>query len=50
MAPGRACFAPVSAPSAFCWERVSDNEIRVTQRWSDEQGTPQQYVIALRRL
>lgn len=50
LAPGKACFDPVEAPSAFCWERVSDTEVRVLQRWSDEQGNPQQYVVALRRL
>lgn len=50
LAPGRACFAPVNAPSAFCWERVSDTEARVVQRWVDEHGAPQQYVVPLRRL
>lgn len=50
LAPGKACFEPVAAPSAFCWERVSDAEVRVTQRWSDDQGKPQQYSVALRRL
>ena len=50
LTPVRACFEPVNAPSAFCWERVSDQEVRVTQRWSDERGAPQQYVVALRRL
>lgn len=47
---GRACFVPVNAPSAFCWERASESEVRVTQRWTDEQGKPQQYVVSLRRL
>lgn len=50
LAPGKACFVPVSAPSAFCWERVSDNAVHVTQRWTDEAGTPQSYVVPLRRL
>jgi hypothetical protein len=50
MGPGRACFSPVEAPSSFCWERISDLEVHVTQRWSDEKGAPQQYVVPLRRL
>ena len=50
LAPGKACFTPLNAPSAFCWERVSDAEARVTQRWTDEHGRPQQYVVQLRRL
>jgi hypothetical protein len=48
--PGKACFSPVNAPSSFCWERVSDTEVHVTQRWADEKGLPQQYAIVLRRL
>jgi hypothetical protein len=50
LTPGRACFAPVKAPSSFCWERVSDSEVHVTQRWSDENGDSQVYVVPLRRL
>lgn len=50
LSPGKACFEPVDAPSAFCWERVSDSEVRVLQKWSDDQGNPQQYVVSLRRL
>lgn len=47
--PGKACFEPVNAPSSFCWERKSDTEVHVTQRWKDEKGAPQEYVVPLRR-
>ena len=47
--PGKACFEPVNAPSSFCWERKSDTEVHVTQRWTDESGAPQEYVVPLRR-
>lgn len=47
--PGKACFVPISAPSSFCWERKSDTEVQVTQRWTDESGLLQQYEVALRR-
>jgi hypothetical protein len=50
LVPGNACFAPVNAPSSFCWERVSNSEVHVTQRWSDEKGAPHEYVVPLRRL
>jgi hypothetical protein len=50
LAPGKACFEPVNAPSSFCWERISDTAATVTQHWTDEQGKPQQYVLPLRRL
>lgn len=50
LSPARACFDPVSAPSAFCWERVDAQTITVTQRWTDAEGKPQSYVITLRRL
>jgi hypothetical protein len=50
LAPGKACFVPINAPSSFCWERVSDREARVTQKWTDEKGAPQEYSIPLRRL
>ena len=50
LAPGKACFRPVNAPSSFCWERTSDTTAQVTQRWTDEHGVQQQYVVPLRRL
>lgn len=46
----KACFTPVNAPSAFCWQRISEREVHVTQRWTDAEGQAQQYVIPLRRL
>jgi hypothetical protein len=50
LVPGRACFMPVTAPSSFCWERLSASSAQVTQRWTDEHGKAQQYVVSLRRL
>ena len=50
LAKDRACFSPVNAPSAFCWELVSESELQVTQRWTGEDGSPQEYVVPLRRL
>jgi hypothetical protein len=47
---GKACFAPVNAPSAFSWERLSGSAVQVTQRWIDSDGQAQQYIIPLRRL
>lgn len=47
---GKACFTPINAPSAFCWTRTSDSIVEVTQRWTDEHGKPQAYVMKLRRL
>ena len=48
--PGKACFSPIKAPSSFCWEQISESLVHVTQRWSDEKGNPQQFVMPLRRL
>ena len=50
LVPGKACFSPVNAPSSFCWERKSDKLVHVTQRWTDESGKLQEYVIPLHRL
>lgn len=50
LVPGKACFVPVNAPSSFCWELLSPSAAQVTQRWTDEHGKPQQYVVPLRRL
>ncbi len=49
IAPGKACFSPVNAPSSFCWERKSASEIHVTQRWTDESGKQQEYVVPMHR-
>lgn len=50
VAPGKACFVPVNAPSSFCWERLSPTSVQVTQRWTDEHGVAQQFAVPLRRL
>ena len=50
LAPGKACFAPINAPSSFCWERLSETSAQVTQRWTDEHGETRQSVVPLRRL
>lgn len=50
VAAARACFEPVSAPSAFCWERTDADTITVTQRWTDADGKPQSYAIVLHRV
>ncbi len=50
LSAGKACFSPVNAPSSFCWEQISDTLVHVTQRWSDAQGKPQEYVVPLQRL
>ncbi len=49
LSPGKACFSPVNAPSSFCWERKSDKQVHVTQRWTDESGIHQEYVISMHR-
>ncbi len=46
----RACFEPISAPSAFCWERTDADTITVTQRWNDADGQPQSTAIVLQRV
>ncbi|UJF23236.1 hypothetical protein [Shewanella sp. OMA3-2] len=50
ISPGKACFEPINAPSSFCWESTSDSTVEVTQRWKDESGTEQKYVVPMRRL
>jgi len=46
----KACFEPVNAPSAFCWERAAPNSVTVTQRWTDGEGKEQSFVITLERV
>lgn len=48
--PGKACFMPLNAPSSFCWEQINSSTVHVTQSWQGEDGTPQQFVMPLRRL
>lgn len=49
LAPGRACFEPVQAPSSFCWHRVDDDHVEVVQRWADGEGVAQTATVHLRR-
>lgn len=46
----RACFAPVQAPSAFCWENTGADSVQVTQRWVDDKGQEQEFTIPLLRM
>ena len=46
----KACFDPLEAPSSFCWERVGDSSVAVTQRWTDESGKAQTYTVPLELL
>lgn len=46
----KACFEPLSAPSAFCWERAAPDGITVTQRWTDTDGNEQSFVLSLERV
>jgi len=45
-----ACFEPLQAPSSFCWEWVEPSRVEVTQRWTDEAGKAQSYVVPLTRV
>ncbi|MBX3724760.1 MAG: hypothetical protein KF823_02450 [Xanthomonadales bacterium] len=49
LAPGRACFEPVQAPSSFCWQRVDEDHVEVVQRWADGDGVAQTATVQLRR-
>lgn len=46
----KACFEPINAPSSFCWEQLSENEVSVTQRWKDAEGKDQSFVLKLNRI
>jgi hypothetical protein len=46
----RACFAPIQAPSAFCWEKTAAAAVQVTQRWVDDEGEEQQVTVLLSRV
>jgi hypothetical protein len=50
LSASKACFEPVSAPSSFCWERVTQDTVTVTQRWTDSDGKEQSFVLTLNRL
>lgn len=44
-----ACFAPVNAPSSFCWQRAGA-AVEVTQRWIGDDGKEQSYTLKLTRI
>jgi hypothetical protein len=46
----KACFEPMNAPSSFCWESITSNEVSVTQRWKDAEGKEQSFVLKLVRV
>ena len=50
IAPGVAEFSPVNAPSAFTWRRVDADRIEAEQRWTDDKGVAQKYVVPMRRI
>lgn len=50
LSASKACFEPVNAPSAFCWERVAPDALSVTHRWSGSDGEEQSYVLTLNRV
>jgi hypothetical protein len=50
MTARRACFAPVQAPEAFCWEKTGADAVRVTQGWVDDQGEEQEVNVLLSRV
>ena len=47
--PDKACFAPVKAPSSFCWKLASTTSVEVTQRWLDASGKEQTMTMVLTR-
>ena len=50
MVAGKACFTPIEAPSSFCWRRVDDGQVEVTQRWTGADGKPQTMAMMLKRI
>lgn len=50
VAADKVCFVPIEAPSSFCWQRIDADTVHVTQRWVDENGTLQEYVVPLQRI
>lgn len=47
LSAGNACFEPLKAPSAFCWQRVDASHVNVTQRWTDNAGKAAAHVLPL---
>ena len=50
IAEGKVCFAPVEAPSSFCWRRIDGARVEVTQRWTGADGKEQSVTMALQRI
>lgn len=47
---GLAEFEPLNAPSAFSWRRLDPDRVEVSQRWTDQAGKAQAYVLILTRI
>ena len=50
LAPTKACFNPINAPSSFCWERADDQRVVATHRWTGPEGNEQTQSVALTRV
>lgn len=50
LSASKACFEPVNAPSSFCWERVAQDIVTVTQRWTGSDGKEQSFILTLNRV
>lgn len=50
IAPDKACFAPIKAPSSFCWKVASPTSLEVIQRWVGPNGIEQTMTMVLTRL
>jgi hypothetical protein len=50
LAPTKACFNPINAPSSFCWERADDQTVVATHRWTGPEGNEQTQSISLTRV
>lgn len=48
--PTEACFEPVDAPSAFCWQAEGPDRLSVIQRWTDADGAEQSAQIVMTRV
>ena len=50
LAPTKACFDPVNAPSSFCWERADDQTVVAIHRWRGTEGNEHTQSISLTRI
>lgn len=50
VSPDAVHFEPINAPSSFSWQRRSNDEVAVIQKWTDEGGEAQSYAITLNRI